>query len=83
MSQHMPGCRQPARWISVDVVLVPAHEQLRVAGYPWVVGGDVVGHVIEKQALFDVAGGQGSTRRRQRLRAAEGRVNDVPAHAVR
>ena len=81
VGQDVPAGPHPARRVGLDVVLVAVHEQLRLARHPGVVGGDVVGHVVQEQP--DAAGGQRGARRGQRLGAAERGVGDVPAHAVR
>ena len=79
--QHMPSDGHPAPWVRLDVVFIAVHEQLRVARHPGVVRGGVVGHAVEEQPR--AAGGQGGTRRGQRPGATEGRVDHVPADAVR
>jgi hypothetical protein len=79
--QHMPSGRHPVSWIGLDVVFIACTKSSGLLVTQGWSGGDVVGHVVQEQPHS--AGGQGGARRGQRVGAAEGGVDDVPAHAVR
>ena len=81
MGQHLPARGHPARRVGLDVVRIAADEQLRAAGHPRVIRRDVVGHVVQDQPR--TARSQGGSRHGQRIGAAEARIGDVAAHAVR
>ena len=81
VGQDVAAGPDPARRFGLDVGFVAVDEQVRVAGHPGMVGRDMVRHVIEEQP--DAAGGEHGACLGQALRAAERRVDDIPAHAVR
>ena len=80
LGHHAARGAQERLGVAREVLLGAGQQALGTRGGPRMVGGDVVGHVVEDHA--QAPGGELLARRRQRRGTAEALVHDVVAHAV-
>ena len=80
LGHHAARGAQERLGVAREVLLGAGQQALGTRGRPRMVGGDVVGHVVEDHA--QAPGGELLACRRQRRGTAEALVHDVVAHAV-
>ena len=80
LGDHAARGAQERLGVAREVLLGAGQQALGTRGGPRMVGGDVVGHVVEDHA--QAPGGELLACRRQRRGTAEALVHDVVAHAV-